>query len=93
MYAQPSVASDSATPCTVVCWAPLSVGVFRQEFWSGWPFPPPGDLPDLEIEPVSPVSPALQADSLPAEPLRKPEMIFQNDFLKSLRSRDLRGRN
>ena len=67
------------------------MGFFRQEFWSGWPFPPPGDFPDLEIEPVSP---ALQADSLPAEPLRKPEVIFQNDFLKSLKSRgDLRGRN
>ena len=73
---------------------PLSMGFFRQEFWNGWPFPSPGDLPDLEIEPVSLVSPALQADSLPAEPLRKPEMIFQNDFLKSLKSRgDLRGRN
>jgi len=32
------------------------------------PFPPPGDLPDPEMEPASPVSPALQADSLPGEP-------------------------
>ena len=37
---------------------------FRQEYWSGLPCPPPGDLLDLEIEPVSPVSPALQ-NSLP----------------------------
>ena len=42
---------------------------FRQEYWSGFPCPPPGDLPDLGIEPVSP---ALQADSLPAESWGKP---------------------
>ena len=43
----------------------LSVGFFRQEYWSGLPFPSPGDLPDPGIEPASPVSTALQADSLP----------------------------
>ena len=42
--------------------ASLSMGFFRQECWNGLPFPPPGDLPDPGIEPVSP---ALQADSLP----------------------------
>ena len=41
----------------------------RQEYSSGLPFPSPGDLPDLGIEPGSP---ALQADSLPTEPLGKP---------------------
>ena len=56
------------TPWTVVCAAPLSMGFFRQEYWSGLSFPPPGDLPNPGIEPTSPVSPALQADSLPAEP-------------------------
>ena len=45
---------------------------FRQEYWSGLPFPPPGDLPKPVIKPMSPVSPALQADSLPAELLGKP---------------------
>ena len=45
--------------------APLSMGFSWQEHWSGLPFPPPGDLPDSEIEPESPVSPALQADYLP----------------------------
>ena len=40
---------------------------FRQKYWSGLLFPPPGSLPDLGIKPASPVSPALQADSLPAE--------------------------
>ena len=49
---------------TVAHPSPLSMGFFR----SGLPFPPPGDLPDRGIKPVSPVSSALQADSLPAEP-------------------------
>ena len=39
--------------------APLSMGFSRQEYWSGLTFPPPGDLPDLEIEPTSLESPAL----------------------------------
>ena len=43
----------------LACQAPLSMGFFRQESWSGFPFPPPGDLPDSGIEPMSPVSPAL----------------------------------
>ena len=43
------------------------MGFPRQEYWSGLPFPSPGDLPDPGIEPASPVSPALQEDSLPAE--------------------------
>ena len=36
--------------------APLSMGFFRQEYWRGWPFPSPGDLPDPGTEPTSPVS-------------------------------------
>ena len=47
------------TQWTVSCQAPLSMGFFRQEYWSGWPFPSPEDLPNLGIEPASPVSPAL----------------------------------
>ena len=43
-----------ATPWTVAHQAPLSTGLPRQEHWSGLPFPPPGDLPDLGIEPASP---------------------------------------
>ena len=49
----------SATPGTAAHQAPLSTGFFRQESWSGLPFPTPGDLPDPGIEPKSPVSPAL----------------------------------
>jgi len=41
---------------------------FSRQYWSGLPFPSPGDLPDAGIEPVSPESAALQADSFPAEP-------------------------
>ena len=48
----------------IACQASLSMGFFKQEYWSRLPFPPPGDLPDPGIEPESPVSPALQVDSL-----------------------------
>ena len=54
-----------ATPWTVARQAPLSMRFSRQEYWSGLPFPSPGDLSDPGIEPWSP---ALQADSLPSEP-------------------------
>ena len=60
-----SVMSDSATPWTVAYQASLSMGFFRQEYWSGLPFPSPGDLPDPGIKPKSP---ALKADALPSEP-------------------------
>ena len=52
------------TPWTVAHQAPLSMRFSRQEYWSGLPFPSPGDLPDTGIKPRSPV---LQADSLPTE--------------------------
>ena len=47
------------TVWTVAHQAPLSMGFSRQEYWSGLPFPPPGDLPDPEIQPASFMSPAL----------------------------------
>ena len=58
-----------ATPWTVAYQAPPSMGFSRQEYWSGLPFPSPGDLPNPGIEPVSP---ALQTDTLPSEPPGKP---------------------
>ena len=67
-----------ATPWTVAYQAPLSVGFSRQEYWSGLPFPPPGELPDPGIEPMSPVSPALQAHSLPTEPSGKSTYASQS---------------
>ena len=58
-----SVVSNSFTTAwTVARQAPLSMGFFRQEYYSGLPFPSPRDPPNLRIERVSP---ALQADSLP----------------------------
>ena len=54
---------------TVVHQAPLSMGLSRQEYWSGLPFRSPGDLPNQETEVGSP---ALQADSLSSEPPGKP---------------------
>ena len=56
--------SNSATSWTIACQASLSMGFSRQEYWSGLPFPPLGDLPDPGIETRSP---GLQADSLPSE--------------------------
>jgi len=49
------------------------MGFSRQEYWSGWPFPSPGDLPDLGIEPRYP---ALQADGFTSEPPRNPSGIY-----------------
>ena len=63
-----SVVSDIATHWTVALQAPLSMGFFRQEYWSGSPSLSPGDLSAPGIEPTFPVSPHWQADSLPAEP-------------------------
>ena len=61
--------SDFGTPGNVAFQPPLSMEFSRQEYWSGLPFPSPGDLPDPGMESRSP---ALQADSLPSEPPGKP---------------------
>ena len=58
-----------ATPWTVAHQAPTSMEFSRQEYWSGLPFPSPGDLPNPGIKPGSPT---LQADTLPSEPPGKP---------------------
>ena len=55
--------------------APLSMGFSRQGYWSGLPFPSPGDLPDPGTKPGSP---ALQADSLQSEPPGKPHFVSNN---------------
>ena len=64
-----SVEFDSATLCTVARQALLSMEFSGQEYWSGLPFPPLGDLPDPGIQPTSRAS---QVDSLPTEPPGKP---------------------
>ena len=61
-----------ATPWTVARPIPPSMEFFRQEHWSGLPFPSPGDLPNPGI---GPGSPALQVDTLPSEPPGKQEII------------------
>ena len=54
-----------ATPWTAAYQAPPPMGLSRREYWSGLPFPSPGDLPDSGIEPGSP---AMEADALTSEP-------------------------
>ena len=63
----------SAIQWTVDCQAPLSLEFSRQPYWSGLPFPSPGDLPNPKIEPGSTAS---QADSLPSEPPGKQIIII-----------------
>ena len=60
------------TPRTVARQAPLSTGFSRQEYWSGLPFPSPGDRPDPGIKPASPLSPELAGGFLTTEPPGKP---------------------
>ena len=70
VYVRRSVMSDSLPAhWTVAHQAPLFMGFSRQEYWSGSPFPSPGDLPDQGTESGSP---AFQADSLPSESAEKP---------------------
>ena len=66
--------------CPILC-DPLdcSQGFFGQEYWSRVSFPPPGDPPDPRFKSKSPVSPVLQANSLPAEPLGKPKIFYLTD--------------
>ena len=62
-----------ATPWDyITCQAPLSMGFSRQGYWSGLPFPSPGDLPNRGMKLRSP---KLQADSLPSVPPQKPKII------------------
>ena len=56
------------TPWTVAHQAPLSMEFSRQEYWSGLPFPSPGDLPNSGIKPAFPVSPALAGGFFTTEP-------------------------
>ena len=62
-----------ATLWTVSYQASLSMGFSKQEYWSGLPFPSPGDLPDPGIEPESPT---LEAGALTSEPPGKPRSYY-----------------
>ena len=65
------------TTWTIALQAPLSMGFPRQEYWSGLPFPSPGDLPDPGIQPASPTSSALAGGFFttgpPGRPFKKAE--------------------
>ena len=74
LYFAVLVVADSATPWPVAHEAPRSMEFSRQEYWSGMPFPPPGDLPDPGIKPVSLRSPALAGGFFTTEPPGKPEV-------------------
>ena len=76
-----SVMSYSATPWAVACQSPLCMEFSGQEYWSGLPFPPPGNLPDPGIKPKSLVSPALTGGFLNTEPPRKPILGQKQAFL------------
>ena len=73
------------TPWTVAYQAPQSMEFPRQEYWSGLPFPSPGDLPNPGIEPRSR---ALQADALPSEPSKTKILGLSNQAEDSLSIRD-----
>ena len=62
----------SEPPSTVACQAPLSMEFFEQEYWSGLPLPPPGDLPNPGVKPASPASPALAGRFSTTAPPGKP---------------------
>ena len=68
-------------PQTVACQPPLSMEFSRREYWSGLPFPSPGDLPNPGVEPGSP---ALQVDTLPSKPSGKPKEALQNSKRNSI---------
>ena len=72
-----------ATLWTAAHQAPLSMGFSRQEYWSGLPFPSPGDLPNPGIKPRSP---ALQADALTSEPPGKPSWTEEPGILQFIES-------
>ena len=78
------VMSDSfATPWTVACQAPLSME-FPRQYWSGVPFPSPGDYPNTGVKPDSPESPALAEGFFTTEP---PVIIYLVDYNQQLKTK------
>ena len=70
LFSVTQVMCNSATPRTVACQAPLLMEFSRQEYWSGSPFPSPGDLSNPGIEPASLVSPAMTGRFSTTSPLQ-----------------------
>ena len=78
------VISDSfATPWILACQAPLSMGFSRQKCWSGLPFPPPGDLPNPGIKPMSPelAGRFFTTELPPRKPIWEVHMLLNSVFL------------
>ena len=75
--------------------SPLSVEFPRQEYWSGLPFPPPGDLPDPGIEPTSPASPAWPGrffiTELPVEALCMKSSTKKNSRMLQVKESTVKG--
>ena len=72
-----------ATPWTMACHAPLSMEFSRQEYWSGFPFSPLGDLPDPGIKLVSLVSPALTGRFFTTVPLVYCSTIYNSQAMEA----------
>ena len=84
LFSRKVVSNSFVTPWTIACQAPLSTGFPRQEYWSGLPFPSPGELPDAGIEPASP---ELAGGFFTTEPPGKPLDIMEDPyFLKKTTS-------
>ena len=81
VFSVASVELNSLGPCGR-SQASLSMGFSRQDYWTGLPCPPSGDLPHPGVEPTSP---ALQAGSLPTEPPGKPSLAVRIMILLALR--------
>ena len=69
-----------ATPWTAAHQGPLSMRFPRQEYWSGLPCPPPGDLPNPGIQPTSLRSPALAGEFFITEPPAKTILFYINPY-------------
>ena len=66
------------SPMTAALQAPLSMGFSRQEYWSGWPFPAPGDLPEPGIKHTSPAPTALAGGCFTSAPPGDPYEVLTN---------------
>ena len=75
------MSNSFATSWTVAHQAPLFMGFLGQEYSSGLPFPPPENLPDLEIEPASPASPALAGKFFTTDPAGKPIIFLTEQII------------
>ena len=87
-FAAVTVTSFTGYAWTVAYQAPLSMQLSRQEYWSGLPFLPPGDLPNSGTEPASLVSPALAGDSLPLSHYSDKKKKLKKN-IKQTRSREI----